>query len=81
MQSPYSSLLFIYLFIFYFFFFVLILFIYFSAELLPHILRQIQGLVLTANHLAFSFEPRYEKTCFCHMLTTKTQISLRIRAV
>ena len=26
-------------------------------------------------------EPRHEKTCFCHMRTTKAQISLRIRAV
>ena len=28
-----------------------------------------------------SFEPRHEKTCFCHMRITKVQISLRIRAV
>ena len=27
------------------------------------------------------FEPHNEKTCFCHMRTTKTQISLHIRAV
>ena len=27
------------------------------------------------------FEPRHEKTCLCHMRTTKAQISLRIRAV
>ena len=27
------------------------------------------------------YEPRREKTCFCHMRTTKAQISLRIRAV
>ena len=26
-------------------------------------------------------EPRHENTCFCHMRTTKAQISLRIRAV
>ena len=26
-------------------------------------------------------EPCHEKTCFCHMRTTKAQISLRIRAV
>ena len=26
-------------------------------------------------------EPRHEKTCSCHMRTTKGQISLRIRAV
>ena len=26
-------------------------------------------------------EPRHEKTCLCHMRTTKAQISLRIRAV
>ena len=26
-------------------------------------------------------EPCQEKTCFCHMRTTKAQISLRIRAV
>ena len=26
-------------------------------------------------------EPRHEKTCYCHMRTTKTQISLRIHAV
>ena len=26
-------------------------------------------------------EPRHEKTCFCHMWTTKAQISLHIRAV
>ena len=26
-------------------------------------------------------EPRHEKTCLCHMRTTKVQISLRIRAV
>ena len=28
-----------------------------------------------------SNEPRHEKTCLCHMWTTKTQISLRIHAV
>ena len=27
------------------------------------------------------FEPRHEKTCLCHMRTTKAQISLRICAV
>ena len=27
------------------------------------------------------FEPRHEKTCLCHMRTTKAQFSLRIRAV
>ena len=27
------------------------------------------------------FEPRHEKICFCHMRTTKAQISLRIGAV
>ena len=26
-----------------------------------------------------NFEPRRQKTCFCHMRTTKAQISLRIR--
>ena len=26
-------------------------------------------------------EPHHEKTCLCHMRTTKAQISLRIRAV
>ena len=30
---------------------------------------------------AASFEPRLEKTFLCHMRTTKTQISLRIRSV
>ena len=25
-----------------------------------------------------SYEPRHEKTCFCHMQTTKAQIRLRI---
>ena len=29
----------------------------------------------------YSHEPRHEKICFCHMRTTKAQISLRIRAV
>ena len=28
-----------------------------------------------------AYEPRHEKTCLCHMRTTKAQISLRIRAV
>ena len=28
----------------------------------------------------YTFEPRHEKTCLCHMRTTKAQISLRIRA-
>ena len=28
-----------------------------------------------------TYEPRHEKTCLCHMLTTKVQISLCIRAV
>ena len=28
-----------------------------------------------------TFEPCHEKTCLCHMRTTKMQISLRIRAV
>ena len=27
------------------------------------------------------YEPHHEKTCFCHMRTTKLQFSLRIRAV
>ena len=27
------------------------------------------------------YEPRREKTCLCHMQTTKVQISLHIRAV
>ena len=27
------------------------------------------------------YESRHEKTCLCHMRTTKAQISLRIRAV
>ena len=27
------------------------------------------------------FEPRHEKSCLCHVRTTKVQISLRIRAV
>ena len=31
--------------------------------------------------LNFKYEPRHEKTCFCHMRITKAQISLRIRAV
>ena len=31
--------------------------------------------------LTLLFEPCHEKTCLCHMRTTKTQISLRIRAV
>ena len=31
--------------------------------------------------LLFWYEPPHEKTCFCHMRTTKVQISLRSRAV
>ena len=31
--------------------------------------------------LAVSYEPRHEKTCFCHMRTTKMQISLRFHTV
>ena len=31
--------------------------------------------------ICITYEPRHEKTCFCHMRTTKAQISLRIRAV
>ena len=27
------------------------------------------------------YEPHHEKTCLCHMQTTKAQISLRIHAV
>ena len=27
------------------------------------------------------YQPRHDKTCFCHIRTTKAQISLRIRAV
>ena len=33
------------------------------------------------QHVRYLYEPRHEKTCFCHMRTTKTQISLRIHAV
>ena len=46
-----------------------------------------QGYVLapTLFSLMFSamltYEPRHEKTCLCHMRTTKAQISLCIRAV
>ena len=29
----------------------------------------------------YTYEPRHEKTCLCHMRTTKVQISVRIRAV
>ena len=29
----------------------------------------------------FSYEPRHEKTCICHMRTTKAQISLCIRCL
>ena len=29
----------------------------------------------------FPYEPCLKKTCFCHMQTTKAQISLRIRVV
>ena len=29
----------------------------------------------------YRIEPHHEKTCLCHMRTTKAQISLRIRAV
>ena len=32
-------------------------------------------------HSGTRFEPRHEKTCFCHMRTTKAQISMHIRAV
>ena len=40
----------------------------------------------TSTHFSFekrqrSNEPRHEKTCLCHVRTTKAQISLRIRAV
>ena len=31
--------------------------------------------------LSYMYEPHHEKTCFCHMRTTKAQISLRIRAI
>ena len=31
--------------------------------------------------VASIYEPHHEKTCLCHMQTTKAQISLRIRAV
>ena len=32
-------------------------------------------------HFAIVYEPRHEKTCLCHMRTTKAQISLRIRSL
>ena len=35
----------------------------------------------TCNSKLVLFESRHENTCFCHMRTTKTQISLRNRAV
>ena len=35
--------------------------------------------ILACNtHMYKSYEPHHEKTCFCHMLTTKAQISLHI---
>ena len=52
-----------------------------------------EDLEMWPYHLSFRFftmvrrssctpvEPRHEKTCSCHMRTTKAQISLRIRAV
>ena len=44
------------------------------GKVLEHIARHLdeQGLM---------YEPRHEKTCFCHMQTTKVKISLRIHAV
>ena len=36
---------------------------------------------LSGPDLPKLFEPRHEKTCLCHMRTTKAQISLRIRGV
>ena len=35
----------------------------------------------TMEGWSFTYEPRHEKTCLCHMRTTKVQISLRIHAV
>ena len=52
--------------------------------------NQIQDIVRTkrcsiqytvTGSAALLYEPCHEKTCFCHMRTTKAQISLHIRAV
>ena len=37
--------------------------------------------VVHVSNMARLIGPRHEKTCLCHMRTTKAQISLRIRAV
>ena len=43
------------------------------------------GLAVEYSHLVSSqvwiFQPHHEKTCLCHIRTTKTQSSLRIRAI
>ena len=43
----------------------------------------VNGLRMVRFILSFTVlnEPRHEKTCLCHMRTTKAQISLRIRPV
>ena len=41
----------------------------------------INGLILALTIAKKQYEPRREKTCLCHMRTTKTQIILRFCAV
>ena len=44
-----------------------------------YLLVVVQGMI--QKSIVTLFEPRHEKICFCHMRTTKAQISLLIRAV
>ena len=43
--------------------------------------RGFLGISQFGHIVSLSYEPRHEKTCFCHIRTTKAQISLRIRGL
>ena len=51
-----------------------------SGEKTQFILKDV-SLYETDTSFFSLIEPRHEKTCLCHMPTTKAQISLRICAV
>ena len=45
------------------------------------VLQKEESLLPRKSTVPTTYEPRHEKTCLCHMRTTKAQISLRIHAV
>ena len=64
--------------------FNLLIFFFSKTHTFPNLYKTVQELFKQIPHLPTTpnskiTEPRHEKTCLCHMQTTKAQMSLRIR--